>query len=116
MARGVRNLSTFQRIARLVSVDTCREPFSARELRVSQDPLPIDELVGPLLKALRSAQAVVVEAPPGAGKTPRLPRALLQAGWASEREIWVAQPGPLAAQLAAGFVARQLGESVGQRV
>jgi ATP-dependent helicase HrpB len=83
---------------------------------VSPDPLPIDEVLAPLLRALRSAQAVVVEAAPGSGKSTELPRALLEAGWATEREIWVAEPRRLAAQLAAEIVARQLGESVGQRV
>jgi ATP-dependent helicase HrpB len=83
---------------------------------VSQDPQPIDEILEPLLRALRSTQAVVVEAPPGAGKTTGIPRALLQAGWGAEREIWVAEPRRITAQLAADFVARQLGESVGQRV
>jgi len=83
---------------------------------VSSDPLPIDEVLAPLLRALRSAQAVVVEAPPGSGKSTQLPRALLEAGWGTEREIWVAEPRRVAAQLAAESVARQLGESVGQRV
>ncbi|MEO8177206.1 MAG: ATP-dependent helicase C-terminal domain-containing protein [Deltaproteobacteria bacterium] len=79
-------------------------------------PLPIDEILGPLLRTLRSTQAVVVDAPPGAGKTTRLPHALLAAGWGAEREIWVAEPRARTAQLAADFVARQLGESVGARV
>ncbi|MEY4544108.1 MAG: hypothetical protein RL685_303 [Pseudomonadota bacterium] len=83
---------------------------------MSSDFLPIDEILPPLLRALRLAQAVVVEAPPGAGKTTRLPRALLEAGWGAEREIWVAEPRSIVAGLAADTVARQLGEGVGQRV
>jgi len=83
---------------------------------MSQDPLPIEQILGPLLRALRSAQAVVVEAPAGAGKTTRIPCALLEAGWGAEREIWVAEPRRVTAQLAAELVARQLGERVGQRV
>jgi ATP-dependent helicase HrpB len=83
---------------------------------VSRTDLPIDEIVEPLLRALRSSQAVVVEAPPGAGKTTRLPRVLLEAGAGGEREIWVAEPQRVVALLAAHAVARQLGENVGQRV
>lgn len=83
---------------------------------MSSDPLPIDEVLAPLLRALRSAQAVVVEAPAGSGPAPSIPHALLEAGWGAEREIWVAEPRRVVAQLAAERVARQLGESVGQRV
>ncbi len=78
--------------------------------------MPIDEILAPLLRALRSTQAVVVEAPPASGKTTRLPRALLEAGLGLERELWVAQPRSVVARLAAEHVARQLGEAVGQRV
>ncbi|HEU4581887.1 MAG TPA: ATP-dependent helicase HrpB [Polyangiaceae bacterium] len=80
------------------------------------ETLPVDELLGPLAEALRTAQAVVVEAPPGAGKTTRVPRALLDAGFARSGEIWVTEPRRVAARLAASFVARQLGEAVGERV
>ena len=75
--------------------------------------LPVDELLGPLVHALQSNRAVVVEAPPGAGKTTRVPRALLDAGLAEGREIWVTEPRRLAARLAASFVARELGSELG---
>jgi ATP-dependent helicase HrpB len=84
--------------------------------RVNPEPLPVDEILAPLLRALRSARAVVVEAPPASGGATRLACALLEAGWGAEREIWVTQPRAVAAQLAADFVAAELGESVGQRV
>jgi ATP-dependent helicase HrpB len=83
---------------------------------IASEPLPVDELLGPLVEALRTARAVVVEAPPGAGKTTRVPRALLDAGFARSGEIWVTEPRRVAARLAASFVARQLGEPVGERV
>jgi ATP-dependent helicase HrpB len=83
---------------------------------VSPDPLPIDEISGPLLRALRSTQAVAVEAPAGSGAATRIGSALLEAGWGAEREIWVAVARPVAAQLAAEQVARQLEQSPGQRV
>jgi ATP-dependent RNA helicase HrpB len=82
----------------------------------SSRALPVDELLEPLLRALETERAVVVEAPPGAGKTTRVPRALLESPRFAEREIWVTEPRRLAARLAASFVARELGEAVGGRV
>lgn len=75
--------------------------------------LPVDELLGPLVSALESNRAVVVEAPPGAGKTTRVPRALLEANVGAGREIWVTEPRRLAARLAASFVAKELGSELG---
>ncbi len=75
--------------------------------------LPIDELLGPLVQALESSRAVVVEAPPGAGKTTRIPRALLEAGLATDGEIWVTEPRRVAARLAASRVASEMGCALG---
>lgn len=83
---------------------------------MSSPTLPVDELLEPLAQALQSAQAVVVEAPPGAGKTTRIPSALLEGGLAGNGEIWVTEPRRVAARLVATYVARQLGEAVGERV
>ncbi|MSP16798.1 MAG: ATP-dependent helicase HrpB [Myxococcales bacterium] len=76
-------------------------------------PLPIDELLPELLVALRAHGRVVLEAPPGAGKTTRVPPALerLVAG-----EIVVLEPRRLAARLAARRVAEERGEPVGESV
>jgi ATP-dependent helicase HrpB len=79
-------------------------------------PLPVDELLQPLVQALDSHQAAVIEAPPGAGKTTRVPRALLESTLAADRQIWVTEPRRLAARLAAGFVARELGSELGGTV
>ncbi|HEY1905191.1 MAG TPA: ATP-dependent helicase HrpB, partial [Myxococcaceae bacterium] len=57
----------------------------------------------------------VLQAAPGAGKTTRVPRALLDAS-AFQDELWVLEPRRLAARLAAARVAEELGEPVGQRV
>ena len=75
--------------------------------------LPIDSLIPEILDHLRSANNLVLEAPPGAGKTTRVPPALLEL---SDREVLVLEPRRLAARLAARFVAAQLGESVGATV
>ncbi|HTA19526.1 MAG TPA: ATP-dependent helicase HrpB [Polyangia bacterium] len=77
--------------------------------------LPIDEVLPDIVAALREGRSVVVEAPPGAGKTTRVPRALLEAG-VVEGEIWILEPRRLPARLAAERVARELGERVGETV
>ena len=61
------------------------------------NPLPIDSQLPEIVAALRASGAVVVEAPPGAGKTTRVPRALLDAGLGGGRgEIVVLEPRRLA--------------------
>jgi ATP-dependent helicase HrpB len=79
-------------------------------------PLPIDPILPSICDALRRAGSVVLEAPPGAGKTTRVPRALLDAGFAEQGEIVVLEPRRLAARLAARRVAEELGEEVGGTV
>jgi ATP-dependent helicase HrpB len=75
--------------------------------------LPIDELLPEILNRLRTANHLVVEAPPGAGKTTRVPPALLGL---DSREVLVLEPRRLAARLAARYVAGELGEAVGDTV
>lgn len=76
--------------------------------------LPIDTELPAIVTTLRESRRLVLEAPPGAGKTTRVPRALLDAGF--EGEIVVLEPRRLAARLAAARVAEELGEKVGERV
>ena len=78
-------------------------------------PLPIDPLLPEVVGALRDHPAIVLEAPPGAGKTTRVPRALLDAGFV-RGEILVLQPRRLPTRLAAERVAEELGETPGGRV
>jgi ATP-dependent helicase HrpB len=79
--------------------------------------LPIDSVMPKIVAALsRPGGAVVVEASPGAGKTTRVPRALLDAGLGDEGEILVLEPRRIAARLAAMRVAEELGEAVGETV
>jgi len=75
--------------------------------------LPIDPLIPEIVAHLRAAENLVLEAPPGAGKTTRVPPALLAL---SEREVLVLEPRRLAARLAARFVAAERGEPVGATV
>lgn len=79
-------------------------------------PLPIDPLLPELLKALEDHLSAVLVAEPGAGKTTRVPPALLSLPLAKDKEIWVLQPRRIAAKLAALRVAEELGEEVGSRV
>ncbi len=79
-------------------------------------PLPIDPLLPAVLRALGEARAVVIEAEPGAGKTTRVPPALLDSGLLGAGEVLVSEPRRLAARLAARRVAAERGEPVGQSV
>ncbi|MGV3541013.1 MAG: ATP-dependent helicase HrpB [Rufibacter sp.] len=78
--------------------------------------LPVKEALPRLLTALNSSARVVLEAPPGAGKTTLVPLALLDAAWRSEGKIMMLEPRRLAARAAAQRMAELLGEDVGQTV
>lgn len=78
--------------------------------------LPIDVVLPEVLKALKQGNAAVLEAPPGAGKTTRVPSALFDAGLAGQKEIVVLQPRRLATRLAAARVAEERGEALGRTV
>lgn len=80
------------------------------------DSLPIDEVVPALRTALAGSTAVVLQAPPGAGKTTRVPLALLNAPWLDGRRIVMLEPRRLATRAAARRMSSTLGESVGETV
>ncbi len=83
-------------------------------------PLPIDEALPALREALSSRGRVVLQAPPGAGKTTTVPLALLEERWAAQQRIVMLEPRRLAARAAARRMAvlsgGQVGELVGFRV
>lgn len=79
-------------------------------------PLPIDEVLPQVVKALRAHPAVVLRAPAGAGKTTRVPPALLDSRIAGEGKILVLQPRRFAARSTARRMAYERGESVGETV
>ena len=79
-------------------------------------PLPIDEILPEAVETLRREPSLVVEAPPGAGKTTRLPAALLDAGVAGGGDVLVLEPRRLAARMAARRVAEERGERLGEAV
>jgi ATP-dependent helicase HrpB len=76
-------------------------------------PLPIDEALPALTQGLREREAAVLVAPPGAGKTTRVPLALLEESWAAGKKIIVLEPRRLAARAAAERMAATLGDKVG---
>ncbi len=79
-------------------------------------PLPIDDALPELTAALRARNAAVLVAPPGAGKTTRVPLVLAQEPWAKGKKIIVLEPRRLAARAAAARMAATLGEEVGATV
>ncbi|SFP19753.1 ATP-dependent helicase HrpB [Pseudomonas borbori] len=78
--------------------------------------LPIDVLLPALRQALASRHEAVLEAPPGAGKTTRVPLALLDEPWLAGQRIIMLEPRRLAARAAAERLASELGEAVGETV
>src|SRR5690349_12519542 len=75
--------------------------------------LPIDSLLPGIVEALEHSPNLVIEAPPGAGKTTRVPPALLSRG---SGEVLVLEPRRLVARLAARRVASEMGEGLGETV
>ena len=85
-------------------------------------PLPIEEALPALRRALGERIAAVLQAPPGAGKTTRVPLALLDEGWLAGKKIIMLEPRRLAARMAASFMslgrsgAGAVGGLVGYRI
>jgi ATP-dependent helicase HrpB len=78
--------------------------------------LPIDEALPALRDALADGGRAVLQAPPGAGKTTRVPLALLGEAWLGDAKIVMLEPRRIAARAAAGHMASLLGERVGDTV
>jgi len=85
-------------------------------MREFSEPLPIDAVLPDLTAALAGNHAAVLVAPPGAGKTTRVPLVLLDEPWAKDKKILVLEPRRLAARAAAARMASTLGEQVGDTV
>ena len=79
-------------------------------------PLPIDAVLDDLSRTLAINNAVVLVAPPGAGKTTRVPLALLDEPWVKNKKIIVLEPRRIAARASAERMAHTLGERVGETV
>ncbi len=79
-------------------------------------PLPIDAAMPDLMAALARSTTAVLVAPPGAGKTTRVPLVLAAEPWVGDKKILVLEPRRLAARAAAARMAKTLGERVGDTV
>ena len=90
------------------SLDTAAMKFAT--------PLPIDAVLDELRAALAARASAVLVAPPGAGKTTRVPLALMDEGWLAGRKILVLEPRRIAARAAAERMAHSLSEAVGERI
>jgi len=80
------------------------------------EPLPIDPYLPEIASALRTANALILSAPPGAGKTTQIPKMLFEQGFASKGDILILEPRRLAARMAASRVAQEFGEKPGETV
>ena len=85
-------------------------------MRTDLSALPIDEALPVIRAALAASCNLVVVAPPGAGKTTRVPLELLDADWAKSRKLILLEPRRLAARAAAARMAATLGEIVGETI
>ncbi|MGJ4898693.1 ATP-dependent helicase HrpB [Bradyrhizobium oligotrophicum] len=79
-------------------------------------PLPIDDVLDELSGTLERSNTAVLVAPPGAGKTTRVPLALRDAVWVGDKKIIVLEPRRIAARASAERMAKSLGERVGDTV
>src|SRR5438067_2273424 len=86
------------------------------EMKALREPRPIDVLLPDAVACFRRAPRLVLRAAPGAGKTTRVPAALLDAGLAGDRHVLVLEPRRIAARAAAAFVARERGSALGDEV
>ncbi|MBC7579875.1 MAG: ATP-dependent helicase HrpB [Tardiphaga sp.] len=84
--------------------------------RTFDTPLPIDAVLDDIAQALTRGNAAVLVAPPGAGKTTRVPLALLDAPWLNGKKIIMLEPRRIAARASAERMAKTLGERVGETV
>ncbi len=82
----------------------------------ANDTLPVDSVMPDLKSALADRGSAVLVAPPGAGKTTRVPAALLGETWLGAAKILVLEPRRIAARAAAEHMARRLGERLGETV
>src|SRR3981081_2024810 len=94
----------------------CGDDFGEMLTRSFDTPLPIGAVLDDLARTLAENNAAVLVAPPGAGKTTRVPLALLDEPWLKGKKIIVLEPRRIAARASAERMAHTLGERVGETV
>lgn len=83
---------------------------------MSESPVDLHSLLPQITQVLSQCPSCILEAPPGSGKTTRVPLALLDAPWLAGQKILMLEPRRLAARSSARYMASLLGERVGQQV
>ncbi len=78
--------------------------------------LPINAVLDDIKNSLNSNKTLILQAPPGAGKSTRVPLSLLDSPWLKEKMILMLEPRRVAARMVATQMAKLLGEELGQRV
>ena len=78
--------------------------------------LPVDRIIPQIQAALEKSSTVIIQAPPGSGKSTRIPLALLTAGWLQQNKVLMLEPRRLAAINLAAWISAGIGEAVGGRV
>ena len=78
--------------------------------------LPIDAVLPDIKSVLTHSNRLILQAPPGAGKSTRVPLSLLEEPWLESRQIWLLEPRRIAARQVASRMAQSMGESVGQTI
>lgn len=78
--------------------------------------LPIEDVIPQIRDELRENARLVISAPPGAGKTTRVPLSLLEEAWLTGRKLILVEPRRIAARAAAERMAATLGQKVGQTI
>lgn len=78
--------------------------------------LPIDQKLGEIRELLEGERVVIVEAPPGTGKTTRVPPSILGTSWLGDQRVLLLEPRRVAARAAAARIAAETGSSVGDVV
>jgi len=78
--------------------------------------LPVYNVIGDIRDALSRHNRLILQAPPGAGKTTAVPLALLDEAWLENKQIIILEPRRISARSAAGRMAQILGEEVGERI
>lgn len=101
-----------------VPVPAARISLRLRPIQISMpsEPLPVESVLPQLAETLATSSRAILVAPPGAGKSTRVPLALLQAGWLGGQRVLLLEPRRIAARAVARFMAQSLGEGVGQTV
>ena len=109
MRRGF-HAATSQQPKVATSAPSCHKP------RMLDSALPIDAVLGDIRAHLAVSRSLVLVAPPGAGKTTRVPPALLGQPWLGDKKIILLEPRRLAARAASERMAANLGEQVGETI